>query len=239
MKGLFPDPLKIMKQIKNDRKCFQAEGKGTPVGKCNSSEEEMAGWIQNKWGAELSPRAWSSNHMKYWCLQKGRQVLASACVLWKTRSCMSSGVTPQVRSSRCKAMREWIGKEGWRRKAWHCQKGVPASTCPTNTTWPTLHHTEKEAKIMECKSRAENGIFFFQANKSWKYNKTFSHWSLPQGSVSKNNWDCFSLDYWWLWNCPGWIHLGIFNKGSHWLIVGVQPAGNGCFEYWSPEQINS
>lgn len=42
MKGLFPDPLKIKKQIKNDRKCFQAEGRETLVGKCNSSEER--GW---------------------------------------------------------------------------------------------------------------------------------------------------------------------------------------------------
>lgn len=42
MKGLFCDPLKIKKQIKNDRKCFQAEGRETPVGKCNSSEER--GW---------------------------------------------------------------------------------------------------------------------------------------------------------------------------------------------------
>lgn len=174
MKGLFPDPLKIMKRIKNDRKCFQAEGKGTPVGKCNSSEERMADWIQNKWGAEPSPQAWRSNDVKYWCIQKGRQMLASAWVLWKTRTCISR-VTPQVRPSRCKARREWIGKEGWKRKAWHCHRGIPASTCPTNTTWLTLHHSEKAAKIMECKPRAENGISF-QANKTWKYNKTFSHW---------------------------------------------------------------
>lgn len=175
MKGLFPDPLKIMKRIKNDRKCFQAEGKGTPVGKCNSSGEGMADWIQNKWGAEASPRAWSSNRVKYWCVQKGRQTLASAFVLRKTRTCISLGVTPQVRPSGCKAMREWIGKEGWRRKAWHCQSCVPAPKCPTNTTWPTLHHhSEKETKIKECKSRADNGISL-QGNKTWKYNKTFSH----------------------------------------------------------------
>lgn len=77
-KGCFLTHWKLWSRSRMTEDVFRLREKGTPVGKCNSSEEGMTVWIQNKWGAERSPWAWNSNHVKYWCIQTGRQIPAPA-----------------------------------------------------------------------------------------------------------------------------------------------------------------
>lgn len=133
MKGLFHDPLKIMKQIKNDRNVFRLREKGLLWANVIHLRR---GW---QTGSEINevlsdlPKLRTAIMWNIVVSKKGGRCW-HLLVCRKTRTCISSGVTPQVRPSRCRAMREWIGKEGWRRKAGTLTEGC----CSTQMSYK--HH---------------------------------------------------------------------------------------------------
>lgn len=138
--------------------------------------------------------------MKYWCIQKWEaDVGICLCAVenqkWHLLRSYSPGETQQVQSH------EGMGWEGrMKEKSMTLPEGCSSTqmSYKHHMAHPPSHRKGSQDNGRKWNfSRGENGISF-QENQNWKYNKTFSHWSLLQGLVSKghqNKQDGFSLDY--------------------------------------------